>query len=253
MNKSVYGETPVIRRRKLTLGAAAMAAALLIAGLSACSSAPSGGANGTTKASSPPPTAAPMPTSGLPAAVEGVGHYGESLYDMAKAGDWAKAAADLSSLRQSAQQLRGEVKGGKAQQERLNQAVAALDRAVMAKDPAAAMREANAVTLIGADLAAAFKPTVPVEVTKLDYYGRELEIWSAAKNEAKLRETADGARRVWQTLRSAVEAHGGAAEAKKFGGLVAQMEGAKTPADFGRLATPVLDEVDNLEKVFTKK
>ena len=35
--------------------------------------------------------------------------------------------------------------------------------------------------------------------------------------------------------------------------LIAQVEAAQSPADFGKLATPVLDEVDNLEKVFTGK
>ena len=46
-----------------------------------------------------------------------------------------------------------------------------------------------------------------------------------------------------------VEAHK-AAEAKKFDALVAQVESAKTSADYARAATPVLNEVDNLEKLF---
>ena len=40
------------------------------------------------------------------------------------------------------------------------------------------------------------------------------------------------------------------AEAKKFEALIAQVESAKAPADYANVAKPVLDEVDNLEKLF---
>lgn len=227
-------------------------AAVLVTGFSACSST-TGNQSEVAKSSASPTAAAPSTTSGLPAAVEGIGNHGENLYDMAKAGDWKKAATELTALMQSEQQLPNEVKNKKAELERLNQAITATGRAVEAKDRTTTMREANLITLLGADLAAAFKPPVPVEVTKLDYCGRELEIWSAGKNQEKLRETAESMRRTWMTLRPMVESRGGSAEAKKFGDLVALVEAAKTPGDFGKLATPILDEVDNLEKVFTKK
>lgn len=250
MNKRTKKDPTASRRTKLKLMVAALAAAI-VTGLSACSSTTSTQSE-VAKSSAAPTAAAPSPTNGLPAAVEGVGHHGENLYDLAKAGDWEKAATEFTALMQSDQQLRNELKDKSAELERLNHAITAAGRAVETEDRTTTMREANLITLLGADLAAAFKPPVPVEVTKLDYYGRELEIWSAGKNEAKLRETAEGMRRTWMTLRPMVESRGGAAEAKHFGGLVAQVAAAKTPADFDKLATPILDEVDNLEKVFTK-
>jgi len=41
-----------------------------------------------------------------------------------------------------------------------------------------------------------------------------------------------------------------ATEAKKFDALVAQVESARTPADYTRVATQVLNEVDILETLF---
>lgn len=250
MNKRTKKDPTARPVTKLKLMIAALAAAI-VTGLSACSSTTSTQSE-VAKSSAAPTAAAPSPASGLPAAVEGIGHHGENLYDLAKVGDWQKAATEFTALMQSNQQLRNVLKDKGAEVERLNQAITAAGRAVETKDRTTTMREANLITLLGADLAAAFKPLVPVEVTKLDYYGRELEIWSAGKNEAKLRETAEGMRRMWMTLRPMVEARGGSVEAKKFDELVTQVGAAKTPSDFANLATPVLDEVDNLEKVFTK-
>jgi hypothetical protein len=56
-------------------------------------------------------------------------------------------------------------------------------------------------------------------------------------------------RQTWDDLRPAIESHS-AAEAKTFDGLVARVESAKTPAQYAREATPVLNEVDTLEKIF---
>jgi hypothetical protein len=56
-------------------------------------------------------------------------------------------------------------------------------------------------------------------------------------------------RREWDGLRPSIEARS-ATEAKKFDALVAQVEGARMPADYARVATPMLNEVDNLEKLF---
>ena len=53
-------------------------------------------------------------------------------------------------------------------------------------------------------------------------------------------------------MRPQVESHGGSAQAQKFDNLVAQVQAAKSDNEYGLLATAVLDQVDNLEKVFNK-
>lgn len=231
---------------------------VIVGGLSACanptptSTAPTHNA---TVAASPTPgagnIATPSPKS-LPASLVNAGEYGENIYDYAKANNWAKATARLAALKGAAKQLRGDLQGSSAGEDELESNIAALDKVMAAKDRPATLREANQTTRIVADMTAPFNPPVPIEVTRLDYEGRELEIWAEAKETSKLKATVDEMRRTWDAVRPRIEARGGAVEAKKFGELVARVEAAKTPDEYTRLSTPILDEVDNLEKVFEK-
>lgn len=92
---------------------------------------------------------------------------------------------------------------------------------------------------------------MPVDVTVLDYHGRELEIWAAARDEAKLRSIVEGLSKTWRRLRPQVVARGGAGVAARFDVLVRSAESVSGVDAFARLAAPILDEVDNLERVFT--
>ena len=195
-----------------------------------------------------PPVAGPV----LPAPVEAVGHHSENAYDMAKAADWTKARASADSLKAAVAVPSLEAGGATRLSDDLRTAAQALERAVAARDRMAGMQQANHITELGARLAAGYPSQVPSDVTLLDYYGRELEIWAGAKNGAKLRETAAAMRHVWIALRPQVLAKGGVAEATQFDALVAEVERAKTPAAYGKVATPVLDAVDKLENVFTR-
>jgi hypothetical protein len=185
----------------------------------------------------------------LPASLANAGEYGENVYDYAKVGDWKNAVVKLAALKDAIKIARTNVGKQSAAVDRLDTNVAALDRAVDAKDRQAAMREANQVTFDVANMTTAYKLKVPVEVTKLDYYGRELEVWAQADDGNKLQATAREMRRTWDSLRPSIEIKS-ATEAKKFDALLAQVESARTPAAYVREATLVLDEVDNLEKLF---
>jgi hypothetical protein len=188
-------------------------------------------------------------TESAPTSLSNAGEYGENIYDYAKTNDWKNADLKLAALKDEVKKVRTDVRNQSAVVDGLDTNVAALDKAVTAKDRQATMREANQVTHHVADMTAAYKLSVPVEVTKLDYYGRELEVWAQAKDANKLQAAAREMRQTWDSLRPTIEAHS-KTEATKFEALVTQVESAKTPADYMRVATPVLDEVDNLEKLF---
>ncbi|HYR77411.1 MAG TPA: hypothetical protein VEM96_16475 [Pyrinomonadaceae bacterium] len=230
----------------VALGGLAIIVFLTI-GLNACSSGSSDAAK--TNRAVTPPGASVAKTDSVPTSLSNTGEYGENVYDYAKANDWKNADAKLAALKDAVKNVRAEVQNQSKAVDRLDSNIAALDRAVTAKDRPAAMREANQVTLDVANMTTAYKLSGPVEVTRLDYYGRELEVWAQAQDANKLQATAREMRRTWDSLRPSVEAHK-ATEAKKFDALVAQVESAKTPADYARVATPVLNEVDNLEKLF---
>ncbi|HTG14088.1 MAG TPA: hypothetical protein VK747_02360 [Blastocatellia bacterium] len=185
----------------------------------------------------------------VPTSLAGAGEYGENVYDYTKANDWNATSLKLEALRESAKDVRTDVKNQSDATDSLDEHVAALGLALAVKDRQTAMREANRVTLDVANMTTAYKLSVPVEVIRLDYYGRELEIWAEAKDAIRLQATAHEMRREWDALRSSVAAHS-AAEAKKFEALVARVESARTPSDYASVATLVLNEVDNLEKLF---
>jgi hypothetical protein len=114
------------------------------------------------------------------------------------------------------------------------------------------MHSANEMTSVAAELSRQFKPQVPVEVTLLDYQGRELELWAEEGNLGQLREARARLQEVWTAVRPAVVSKGGTTEAQQFDALVSQLTLAKTPKDFAAAATPILNSVDSLENVFKR-
>lgn len=182
----------------------------------------------------------------VPAALKNAGELGENIYDAAKTGDWKTANAKLRELTMAARSMSEEKLGSTEFEGTLGK----LQKTIPSKDKTATLVAANRITIEIADLTAKYDPTVPVEVVKLDYYGRELEIWAAVKNMPKLQETARMIRQDWNSVKPKIEAKGGTKAVAVFDGLVLKMDSAKTPDAYSKLATPVLDEVDKLEKVF---
>jgi hypothetical protein len=187
----------------------------------------------------------------VPKALADAGEYGENLYDYAKVNDWKHADARLVALETAVRRMRSEAGVSGIAVDRLGRIVAALNHSVARKQRVMTMREANEVTLDVADLTAAYKMSVPVEVTRLDYYGRELEIWAEVGTMARLKATASGMRHQWDLVRSRVEGKN-RAEAERFEALVAQVERGRAPKEYSRLASRVLEEVDHLESVFQR-
>jgi hypothetical protein len=240
----------------VALGVVAVIAFLVI-GFAACSSVSrnagttnKGTASTTTTQGTTPASSTAIATeSTVPTSLANTGEYGENVYDYAKANDWKNADVKLAALREAIKSVRTDVKNKSAAVDRLDEHVAALDRFVAAKDKHLVMREANQVTIDAAEMSRTYKLSVPVEVTKLDYYGRELEVWAQVQDANSLATTVRELRQTWEAVRPTIEAHS-STEAKRFDALVAQVEASKTPAHYARVATPVLNEVDNLEKLF---
>lgn len=182
----------------------------------------------------------------VPAALVDAGEFGENIYDAAKADDWKTAEVTLSDLKASVKKLNSEKIGS----EKLDSTLAGLEKSVASKDKNATLELSNLFTLDAANLTVKFNPRIPVEITKLDYYGRELEIGAETKDEAKLKATAREIRSTWEAVKARVEANNGMNQAAVFEDLVRNTEAAKSISDYSILATPILDEVDNLEDVF---
>jgi len=182
----------------------------------------------------------------VPNGLVDAGEFGENIYDAAKAGDWKTAEAKLNELKASVKKLDADKIGS----EKLDSALIDLEKAVDAKDKNVTLKVSNKFTFDAAELTAKYNPAIPVEVTKLDFYGRELEIWAGEKNDAKLKQTTLEIRKTWDAVKPKIDAHDGSKQAAVFEDLVKKTEAAKSVSDYEKLATPILDEVDNLENDF---
>jgi len=183
----------------------------------------------------------------VPSSITRTGELGEHIYDSAMVNDWTAANKEVKALRHSTSQISHH---HTATVQRLHTTVAALDKDVARRDKQATMRDANKVTLIVAELSHPYNPAVPTDIARLDYYGRQLQIWSTTGNMAELRTTARDMRNTWHQVRPEVESRGATTTARNFDQVVSRIDSAKTPQAYRSAARSALNQVDNLERVF---
>jgi hypothetical protein len=166
-----------------------------------------------------------------------------------KAGNWSTARRQLTLVRQTAAAI--------AQRWPSNSEVStiesALSAAVKEQRRDAALREANRLTLVTAEMASAFDPPVPLAVTRLDYLGRELEIWSQANDERRLHATVADVRATWERLRPGLDSKREGQIVAQVDRLVSRLQSAQSGSQYATLARELLDAVDRLEAVFKKQ
>ena len=133
---------------------------------------------------------------------------------------------------------------------RLTKTIANLEKSISAGKRMDAMCLANKITLIEAAMAEPLKPRVPTNVGLLDYYGRELEIWSEARDTEKLSSIVVRMHLAWQTLIPQFRTEDDSRFIKRFAEILKRLDLANTPEEFARLAEQVHNEIDKWEKVF---
>lgn len=186
--------------------------------------------------------------------LELISGYAEDIFELAKADRWRRASKKLIALEKIEQSLTNTTHNlGADNISALTKSTSDLERAISAKSRQDAMTAANKITAIAALIAKPYNQRVPVNVALLDYYGRELEIFSEIKNANKLSVVVTRMHLTWQSLMPLLIAEGGSKNVKKFGEIMKHLEAAKTPEEYGRLAISVHDEVDNLERIFTQR
>jgi hypothetical protein len=200
--------------------------------------------------------AGPQPSSmgaaTVPASITKIGELGKDIYDLANQNEWTKLFNRLDLLNKATDELDTNVTADEKVKRQLFKSITDLEESAEARGALGAMQAANQIMLIAADLAEPFHPPMPVDVARLHYYGRELQIWSQDKQEAKLEETAEAFRESWTNVRSVVSDHGGTAEAERLDALVRKLGEAKSSDEYSTIVTPILDEVDNVEKLFAE-
>ena len=197
-------------------------------------------------------TAAATGDQQVPAVVEQLEERALAMYNTVKADDWQKAQADLGWFDDALPRVNAQVKGEPTLKQQFAAAVEELRGGVSAQDRQAAMRGANRITRVAGYMRAPLDAKVPASVTLLGYYGRELEIWSAAKDQQMLKVSAAGACGVWTSLRPLVVAEGGEAEAGRVDATVAALSQAATPEQYGQSGAAVQSGAEEVRRVFLR-
>jgi len=176
----------------------------------------------------------------------------KSIYSLVKAGQWSEARERLSSLQTLAQSLQVNPAFTRQEIAKLNSWIIPLQNLIAVKQPLA-MDMANQLAMVTAQLTIQPNSRLPIEVSMLDYYGRELEIWSTRGNPVKLQAIANKITQIWHDLRPAMQAERISIQVQPLEDtLVALLDEANSPAEYKLLSGPLLAEVNQLQAVFLR-
>lgn len=190
------------------------------------------------------------PVDGRESALMAMGEHAEDLYDQVGSGDWTAAGGAIAALRRDA--ARTIPADGSVAAMQSTAALERLRRAVETRNADSARIESNRMTAVAARMMIPFNPSIPVDVTLLDYFGREIELRSAMDDEAGMRAAGDSMEVTWRRVKPVVVSHGGTAQAARFDSLMTRFRGEPSASSMGALAAPMLEQVDGLETVFVK-
>jgi hypothetical protein len=211
------------------------------------------GENRSNKGQNHTSTPVPAKATAIQIEVEALSGYAEEIYALAKFNRWNKIRKKLDELKKSETSLkliRSEENDFFSQ--RMRKKIEDLEQAISAKNRRDTLRSANNITYLEVAMVGQFKPRVPTNVMLLGYCGRELEIFSEEKDIDKLSNFVIRMHLIWQNLIPQLIQRGETKEIKNFSDIMKRLEMAKTPEEYSFLAKQVLDEVENLEKVFKK-
>ena len=177
----------------------------------------------------------------------------EDIYDRVKANHWKHLDKKFNSI-VKVEQLLPSVTSEKDMPyyKNLMGVTSDLERAITSQDRIVAMKSANKIMILGARLAEAHNSPVPINVAVIGFCGRKLEILAATENVFDLSDTVSKLHLSWQQLIPLVTANGGIKEVKRFAEVMKHLESAKTPEEYGKLASSVVEEIDIIEKIFKK-
>ncbi|HOX27559.1 MAG TPA: hypothetical protein PLQ76_00240 [bacterium] len=182
-----------------------------------------------------------------------IGKTAEDIFNNVNAGKWKAVPGKIKHLRTAAlnSDLARIIGGDDAK--KVNTALDAIEKAAADKDKKSALEAANQLTFLAINIAGRYNPAIPVGISLLEYFGRELQLGAAAKDTARINAAIKNIRNTWDMVKGPVREHGGVVEEKAFSLLVLGLEKAGSSSAIVSLYPRVIEQVGRLEKVFEKK
>lgn len=203
----------------------------------------------------PTPTQSMLPA--IPSELDALESGAEDIIDQINSGDWAQAQSTVNAMKQYLADLEPSFRAAGVPEALVNEIrtrLTMLEAQVRAKNAHAAKVQANAITRVIPDIYDHYRVTVPTDLGRLDYLGREILLnvekgdWAAARN------TAAEVLRIWTRLKPTLNAAAQKSAAdfeSTVNALIADV-GRQDSAATTRDANALLDKVDVLEQAYTR-
>jgi hypothetical protein len=184
-----------------------------------------------------------------PSSLVEVGDAATEIFDAARLSNWSDADVALQAMKTSGAAL-PITWSTPDLASRLVRRLAEVEASESARQRVQTMDLANGITRLVADLSSEYRMPAPYALMLLDYYGRELELGIAAGDQSRLTRATADLQQTWSRFERTVLERGAVDDARRFTDSVAQLAGARAPADFVAPTRAELAAVDALKRLF---
>jgi len=193
----------------------------------------------------------------LPASVHTIAESCEDIIDLYVQNNWVGASMLLGKINQVENDTKGVFVKDQMPQFSLNEFeyfIFRLNELTNQKaEPLLAALTANQVTAILMELEVHYARSAPIEISLMDYYGREIVLLSKLpKNYGLLNTRINQLQDAWTKIKPVVDEHGGTPVSLKVDDTMAILAKHPAPARIAEEGNRILDLVDELEGLFSK-
>ena len=175
----------------------------------------------------------------------------ESAFSLADRSDFKAVQGELKKLKEIQPSFDS---ADKAKRDRMLKGAQSADEGARSGDRHATLKGVNDALFAASELAYVGDPEMPNDLFRLMFYSRELKVWGAAGDEAKIKAAALNIKESWQSVKTELTAKGdeGRDLARKFEPLTMALEMANTPVQAEGLAKPLLEQADAMRRLFKR-
>lgn len=218
------------------------------------------GSNTTTPPATTKPTApsTPQKTADAPAQLNTIESNSEDIMDDLAKNDWTAAQNKVNDIKTNYDALKPMLESAQVSNDTINgmgKAVTALETAVKAKQSFEARVQANQITRHVPDVYDKYSVTIPTDVSRLDYLGREINLNVEKSDWTTASSNYDAASKLWNQFKPSLNT----SYQKDIGTFQSNLDSLKSAIDqksaneTKKQANALLEHVDMLETDFTNQ
>jgi hypothetical protein len=189
-------------------------------------------------------------TPSVPLAIREAQDQAIRIFDAARAEQWGLADRTAEHLAATIVGIRSDTRGDSADVDELDTRTKAMRKTIVLRDRLATMRAANDLTLLTADLSEPYGPRVPVDVDRLEAYGRAAIVASDMADLEQLRSIAGEVQKTWQRLHQAALERGDIDDVRKLDTAVNELAHASHVSEYRQAFMSTKNAIEGIRRSF---